>query len=159
MATVIPPLPILQDIAGMSLLQLQAYCTVYELPVVGVKIGDLRDNLRRVRLIAQGDIALLTDSDRRELFNAWGLEGDWSTAPSDNIAVTLVGFAHSLVLRHNALAYCRTPLTMTNKNPRTVFTGTAECDITVKLEAADDAGLPLTGTAECDIALTVICAK
>jgi hypothetical protein len=143
----------------MSLLQLKAYCSVYELPTDNVKIGDLRDRLSWVRLILQGDIALLSDFDRRTLFNVWGIEGDWSTAPSDYIAIVLVGYAQSMVLRYNALGYCRTPLSITNKNPRTVFTGTAECDIKVELDAADDAGLPLTGTAECDITVTVSSAK
>jgi hypothetical protein len=155
MANLIPPVPVLQDIMGMPLLQLQAYCTVYELPTVNAKIGDMRDNLRRLRLIYQGDPQMLTDADRRAMFDAWGLEGDWTTAPSDNIVVALIGNALALAIRYNALAYCRSPLVITANNPKTHFTGTAECDITLDVEADADAGLPLTGTAECDITLTV----
>lgn len=155
MANLMPRIPLPQDILGMPLLQLQAYCAVYELPTANMKIGDMRDNLMRVRLIYQGNPEMLTDSDRRTLFDAWGIEGDWATAPSDNIAVTLVGYAMAMARRYNAIGYCRDALTVTANNPRTVFTGTGKCDISVAVEAAEGAGLPLTGTAECDITVTV----
>lgn len=155
MANLIPPVPLLGDIQNLPLLQLQAYCLVYELPTINAKMADMRDNLRRVRLIMQGDAARLDDNDRRTLFNAWGLPGDYSTAPTDAIAVILVGYAIGLAMRYNALGYCRTTLTITADNPTTGSTGTGNCAITLEVEAASDAGLPLTGTGQCNIALTV----
>lgn len=155
MAYLIPPVPLLADIASMPLTQLQAYCLTYELPTISQRASDMRANLKRVRLLYQGDSGMLTDSDRRTLFDSWGIEGDWATAPSDDIAVVLIGYAIALAMRYNALAYCRSPLTVTAKNPTVTSTGSGVCDIALEVEAATDAGVPLTGTGECDITVSV----
>jgi hypothetical protein len=155
MAYLIPPVPLLGDIAGMPLQQLQAYCLTYELPTISQRASDMRANLRRVRLLYQGDSRMLTDNDRRTLFDSWGIEGDWATAPSDDIAVVLVGYAISLAMRYNALAYCRSPLAVTAMNPTVTTHGSGECDIAVEVDALATAGVPLTGTGECDLILTV----
>lgn len=159
MAYLMPPVPLLADIASMPLTQLQAYCLTYELPTISQRASDMRDNLRRLRLIYQGDISMLTDKDRRTLFDSWGIEGDWATAPSDNIAVVLVGYAISLAMRYNAVAYCRSPLAVTSKTPKVTTGGTGECGIEVDVEALATAGVPLTGTGECDLILTLTSAK
>lgn len=153
-ASLIPPLPILDDIANLPTMQLQAYCMVYELPTISISPDDMRDNLKRVRQIYQGDTSQLTDTDRRTLFDSWGIEGDWATAPSDDIAVVLVGYALSLAMRYNAVGYCRSPLSVTAKNPTVTLNSTGECDINVEVEAAETAGLPLTGTGTCNLTLT-----
>lgn len=158
-ASLLPPLPILDDISNLPTMQLQAYCLAYELPTISISPSDMRANLKRVRQIYQGDTSQLNDTDRRTLFDAWGIEGEWSTAPSDHIAVVLVGYAISLAMRYNASAYCRSPLQITTKPPTVISGGKGSCDIQLELDAATEAGQPLTGTGECDIVVSVISAN
>ena len=135
MADLLPRIPLEDDIRGMQMSQLQAYCLAWELPITGLKIEDLRNNLMSVRQIVGGDPDNVSEDQLKALFDGWAIEGDYSTCPPDNIAVVLVGYAAALALRYNAIGYCRTPSSMTNKQPETAFVGTGECDISVTVEA------------------------
>lgn len=132
-----PRVPLLGDIQGMPLAQLQAYCRAYEIPTASQSIDQLRNQLRVLRLIVQGDPQQVTPKEARTLFDAWGLEGDYSTCPPDNIVVVLVGYYAALAVRYAALGYCRTPSHTTAKLPTTRFTGEGECDIIVFMDAVE----------------------
>lgn len=132
-----PRVPLLGDIQGMPLAQLQAYCRAYEIPTFKQSIDQLRNQLRVLRLIVQGDPQQVTPKEARTLFDAWGLAGDYSTCPPDNIVVVLVGYYAALAVRYAALGYCRTPSSTTAKLPTTRFTGEGECDILVFMDAVE----------------------
>jgi hypothetical protein len=154
MAEILPRMPMLADIKGMPLTQLQAYSRAWELPTQGMKIADMRNNLSAVRMIVQGDTTMVTRAEAWALFDAWGLEGDYSTAPQDYVVTALVGYAAALAMRANALGYCRSACNVVANNPTTTFTGTGECDITVSVDAPTNVRF-VPGTGECDIIVSV----
>jgi hypothetical protein len=153
MANLLPRIPVLSDIAGMQMTQLQAYCRVWELPTGNLKIDDLRGMLNTLRLMMQGDPHVVTPADARTLFDAWGLQGDYETTLPDSLIVVLLGHAAALGMRANAIGYCRNPLSVTAKNPSTRFTGTGECDITMTIDANPPS--QSNGKGVCDITVTV----
>lgn len=125
----------LSDIKGMPVTQLQAYCRAWELPDSNLKVDDMRNSLMALRLIVQGDPQMVTRDEAWALFDAWGIEGDYSTSPPDYVLTVLVGYAAALAMRANALGYCRSACNITADNPTTNFTGTGECDITLTVES------------------------
>jgi hypothetical protein len=139
MPNYLPRVPMLTDIRGMPTAQLLAYCRVYELPTQTTKIDDIRNNLRVLRLLVQGDTAMVTPAEAKALFDAWGVSGDYSTCPPDYIKVILIGYFAALARRFQATGYCRTPLTVNATQPTTTFTGAGECDITVTMDAVEPA--------------------
>jgi microcystin-dependent protein len=130
MPNYLPRVPMLYDIMGMNPQQVQAYCRVYELPT-NINLELMRNNLRVLRLLVQGDTAMVTSFEAKALFDAWGIQGDHSTCPPDNINVTLIGYFAAMARRFQALGYCRTPLRVIAEMPTTRFTGLGDCDITV----------------------------
>jgi hypothetical protein len=139
MPNILPRVPMLPDIKGMPTAQLLAYCRVYELPTQTTKIDDIRNNLRVLRLLVQGDTAMVTPMEARRLFDAWDIQGDYSTCPPDYIKVVLIGYFAALARRYQATGYCRTPLSVIGTLPTTRFTGAGECDITVTMDAVETA--------------------
>lgn len=137
MAYLLPRLPMLPDILGMPMAQLQAYCRAWEIPTTGQKIDDMRNNLRVLRLLIQGDPQVVTTAEAQTLYDAWDLWGDYSVSAPDTVKVMLIGYAAALGMRANAIGYCRTGTTITNKQPDTAFIGTGECDISVSVEETE----------------------